>query len=570
MNRILIIVVATIIALNGYAQAKPAKTTATPTEAPVAPAPAPKKVKVYSPAPANANPFEIGIGGGLHMVVGDINSNVKFNLDNSTFGLHVRKGFTHAFSMRFQYYYGQATMRSNAPRFSAIQDISNPTPAFGNDTWFASSRAYSHAISLDQIVTIGNSNLYKGRAKWTIDLFAGPALVMYKTKLDAFGNNGGASGRYTTAFAAFKNNIDAQYADGGSRAKNEAGKVLDNVFDGVYETDARKGSQGPISGFSMTPAVTFGFSINRAIGSKFSASFESRGYYLMDDNIDGTRWSSFSKASSPSSSQSNDMIWNSTLKLNYFIGKTGATPLYWKNSNEEMNKKLASMNPKKELNAAMMDDDADGVPNILDQEPGSKEGFPVDTKGIMLDSDKDGILDGDDKEPYSPGGVPVDANGIAKVAAPACCAEIENMKKAMTSAATTTVSPACAEVALPTVKFDKSKFGITSNMIGSLKMIGDKMQGCPDMKLVVNGINDKNTNNGKLNEQLSYNRAMEVTNYLSEKFGVSRDRFIVRYNLEGVGDQEADRAVMFRNAQDGESGANNPPSPHPGLKAGSK
>jgi hypothetical protein len=90
------------------------------------------------------------------------------------------------------------------------------------------------------------------------------------------------------------------------------------------------------------------------------------------------------------------------------------------------------------------------------------------------------------------------------------------------------------------------------------------------MKLVVNGINDKNTTNGKLNEQLSYNRAMEVTNYLSEKFGISRDRFIVRYNLEGVGEPEADRAVMFRSAQDGESGIGNPPSPHPGLRAGTK
>jgi hypothetical protein len=88
--------------------------------------------------------------------------------------------------------------------------------------------------------------------------------------------------------------------------------------------------------------------------------------------------------------------------------------------------------------------------------------------------------------------------------------------------------------------------------------------------LVVNGINDRNNKNGKYNEQLSYNRAMEVANYLEERFGLSRDRFIVRYNLEGTGDADADRAVMFRNAQEGESGANNPPSPHPGLKAGQK
>ena len=410
-----------------------------------------------------------------------------------------------------------------------------------------------------------------------MDLFAGPALVAYRTKLDVRDANG-TMYNWLSPATAFRLNQDQNSTDGGKKAQNEAGKILDGMYNGTYETEALH-KERIFNGLSLTPAISFGFSINRKVTDKLSVSLEQRGVYLFDDYIDGERFASYSRSVDakgntilPVLSQQNDIMMNTTLKLNYSLGKKGATPLYWKNSYDEVNKKLASMNPKKELNAAMADEDADGVPNILDQEPSSKEGYPVDTKGVMLDSDKDGILDGDDKEPYSPGGVPVDANGIAKVAAPACCAEIENMKKAMTTAASTSnsTSAACAESALPTVKFDKAKFGITSGMIESLKTIGDKMQGCPDMKLVVNGINDKNSNNGKLNEQLSYNRAMEVTNYLSEKFGVSRDRFIVRYNLEGTGDQEADRAVMFRNAQEGESGASNPPSPHPGLKAGSK
>jgi outer membrane protein OmpA-like peptidoglycan-associated protein len=264
----------------------------------------------------------------------------------------------------------------------------------------------------------------------------------------------------------------------------------------------------------------------------------------------------------------NDMVHQTTVKLNYNLGKGTAAPLYWRNSNEELQKKLAEMNPRKEINAAFADDDGDGVPNILDQEPSSREGCPVDTKGVMLDSDKDGLIDCDDKEPYSPAGYPVDNQGVAKVPPPACCADIT--KAAATQVKSAKPAGDCSEVTLPSVTFEKDKYGLNSNSAVSLQSIGEKMQKCPDMKLVVNGINDRNNKNGKYNEQLSYNRAMEVANYLEERFGLSRDRFIVRYNLEGTGDADADRAVMFRNAQEGESGANNPPSPHPGLKAGQK
>lgn len=572
MKKFLIVVVASCISVMTYAQSKTTTTTTTSTTTET-PAPAPKKVAKVATVNEKANPWEIGISGGLHSIWGDINSNIGFNLDNSTFGVHVRKAFTYLYSMRLQYNYGQASMRSNAPRSTANQNIftssGTPAPGFGNDNWFVSSRAYTHTLVLDQVFTIGNSNPNKGLSNWSIDVFGAPALVVYRTKLDARDANGNLH-NYSSALTAFNNNMDSRYADGGGKAKNEAGKILDNVFDGTYETAAVMGSQGPIKGYTMAPAVSFGFGINRKLSNKFSASFEQRGFYLFEDYIDGERWANFSSAANPELSQMNDVIWNSTLKLNYFLGSKGATPLYWKNSYDDVNKKLAAMNPRKELNAALADDDADGVPNILDQEPASREGCPVDTKGIMMDSDKDGIIDCDDKEPYSPAGYPVDNNGVAKVPPPACCSEIENMKKAVTTPPSNTPSPACAESALPTVTFEKAKYGINSAVIPALATIGEKMQKCPDMKLVVNGINDKNSTNGKLNEQLSYNRAMEVTNYLSEKFGISRDRFIVRYNLEGVGDQEADRAVMFRNAQEGESGASNPPSPHPGLKAGSK
>ncbi|CAM6004735.1 unnamed protein product [Sphagnum balticum] len=98
---------------------------------------------------------------------------------------------------------------------------------------------------------------------------------------------------------------------------------------------------------------------------------------------------------------------------------------------------------------------------------------------------------------------------------------------------------------------------------------------CPDVKMVIDGI-DESKNDQKYNEQLAYNRAASVADYLVEKYGISRDRFIVKYeggkksnaNLSPL-ERKKSRRVEFNYAADGEKGESNPPAPHPGLKAGS-
>ncbi len=558
MNKNVLLLVLVFIGLSISAQEKKTETTA-----PVEAAPAPKKK--ISTANPNANPWEVGISGGLNYVWGDVSSRVKLDLNNSTFGLHVRKALSNNFSWRWQYNYGTATMASFRPHFTAVPNGWSTNPTL--NTWFVSSQMYSHSLSWDQVLTIGNGGMKKMNPKWTIDLFVGPAIFAYRTKLDRRDNN---NNEYNWAALEniYNSNISSSSVTGDQRAKRLVSEAMDNTMDGKYETVGNNnGDKANMGGFVIVPAAAFGGSINRKLTNRFSASLEHRMFYVFDDYLDGERFANFS--TNASYSQMNDIVHQTTLKLNYNIGKGTQAPLYWRNPNEELQKKLAEMNPRKEINAAFADDDGDGVPNILDQEPASREGCPVDTKGVMLDSDKDGLVDCDDKEPYSPAGYPVDNQGVAKVPPPACCAELE--KKAVQP-----VKPAakpagdCAETTLPSIAFEKDKYGMSSNNAVALQSIGERMQKCPDMKLVVNGINDRNNKNGKYNEQLSYNRAMEVTSYLEERFGVSRDRFIVRYNLEGTGDQDADRAVMFRNAQEGETGASNPPSPHPGLKAGKK
>jgi outer membrane protein OmpA-like peptidoglycan-associated protein len=594
MNKNLLLLVLVFIGLTATAQ-KSKKEKTVPAPAPVVAAPVPTPAPVVAPTPKVAlvssstgrpkNPFEIGISGGLQYVWGDVNSRVRMNLDNYTFGLHIRKALTNSFSWRLQYNYGQATMQHFMPHYTAVPNGISSNP--NNNVWFVNSRMYSHTFAWDNILTIGNSSMYKNSSKWIFDLFAGPAAVFYRTKLnlrDANNNMYNWAAAENVYISNLPGNIvnnnpnqtSATALEGDARAKRLVAEYLDSKMDDTYESlGNNNGVKTNVGGYALVPAVTFGAAVSRELTSKFNASLEQRFFYVFDDYLDGERYANFQTTPQIASySQMNDMISNTVLKLNYNLGKKGEKPLYWRNANEELQKKLAGMNPKKAINEAMADDDADGVPNILDQESASREGCPVDTKGIMLDSDKDGLLDCDDKEPYSQAGYPIDNNGVAKVPPPACCTELKAAAVAppvvKSGGSSNSDNALCAESTLPSVSFDKDKFGMNSAMIPSLQTIGDKMQKCPDMRVVVNGINDKNNKNGKFNEQISYNRAMEVTNYLVEKFGVSRDRFIVRYNLEGTGDQNADRAVMFRNAQDGESGANNPPSPHPGLKAGNK
>ena len=565
MNKNLLLLVLVMIGFNISAQDKKTETITAPAEA--APASAPKK-KISTSNP-NANPWEIGISGGLNYVWGDVSSRVKLDLNNSTFGIHIRKALSNNFSWRWQYNLGIATMADFRPHYTAVVNGLSTTP--NNNVWFVSSQMHSHSLSWDQVLTVGNSGMKKMNPKWTLDLFAGPAIFLYQTNLDRQNDATGQQYNWNQLLQVYNSGLgqSPNNLTGDQRAKRLVAEAMDNIMDGKYESNssANNGGKSTIGGYAIVPAAAFGASINRKLTNRFSASLEHRIFYVFDDYLDGERFAN-NFQTSPSYSQMNDMVHQTTVKLNYNLGKGNEAPLYWRNPNEELQKKLAEMNPRKEINAAFADDDGDGVPNILDQEPSSREGCPVDTKGVMLDSDKDGLIDCDDKEPYSPSGYPVDNQGVAKVPPPACCADITKAPATQTKPSKPTGD--CSEVTLPSVTFEKDKYGLNSSSAVALQSMGEKMQKCPDMKLVINGINDRNNKNGKYNEQLSYNRAMEVANYIEERFGVSRDRFIVRYNLEGTGDADADRAVMFRNAQEGESGANNPPSPHPGLKAGKK
>jgi outer membrane protein OmpA-like peptidoglycan-associated protein len=128
---------------------------------------------------------------------------------------------------------------------------------------------------------------------------------------------------------------------------------------------------------------------------------------------------------------------------------------------------------------------------------------------------------------------------------------------------------------MPGVFFDEDKYYIDPAYQSALHQVAEKLQMCPDVKMVITGV-DESKNDQKYNEQLAYNRASSVVDYLVEKYGISRDRFVVKYQGGKKSDanktpaeRKKTRRVDFNYAGDGEKGESNPPAPHPGLKAGS-
>lgn len=541
--------------------------------------------------------WEIGVGAGLQFLSGDVDSKVFSDvLNNSGFHFEVRKAISYFLSARLMYQYGTSTNRCYLPHntaglYAATNGTSTyngglsflNTPNFGN--FYPSIQTYNHNLNFDLIFTIGNTRFHKEKTKFTVDLFVGVAAYFFRTKADFRGANGKAYD-----FTPINQIIAA--APTPSPNKNDLfdlrgvlNSALDSLMDGTYESYAQQDANiNNIMGYSVVPAPTAGLGFNYRLNKMFNVGLIYRITMPSSDLIDGINVSGGSKLVSPSTGQVSDLVANSYTSnydaLNYLAiniamnvgSKKALEPMYWLNPLHHSNFRIAGLDPQAAIDKAFEDDDKDGVPNPLDKEPNTIKGFPVDVQGRALDSDKDGLKDGEDKEPFSPPGYPIDEFGVAIVPPPACCQNFgkDSLGNPMGGNGGGIGGGAvCNEVTLPSMTYDYDNYSANKReFVPILHIVGEKMQLCPDAKIVVSGINDKSTANGKYNEQLSYNRANEAINYLVDKYGISRDRFIMKYNQEGTGDKVKDRRVDFRYAKEGETGESNPPAPHPGLKAG--
>ena len=93
--------------------------------------------------------------------------------------------------------------------------------------------------------------------------------------------------------------------------------------------------------------------------------------------------------------------------------------------------------------------------------------------------------------------------------------------------------------------------------MSKLSTLATQMRKDPSCKVIITG----NGNSSKLAQQRSWDRANAVINYMVDRNGIDRGRFIMQYGLGGN-----PNAVDYRAAGNGETGPNNTPPPFPNLK----
>lgn len=118
-----------------------------------------------------------------------------------------------------------------------------------------------------------------------------------------------------------------------------------------------------------------------------NADFSMVGNMLQNSTYDGTRTSQHVQGSYDAT------MMKISLGLSISLGSKGQSADFYPH-NEAVRSELDILEERlAKMEAAMLDDDEDGVPNYLDQEPNTVSGMTVNTKGVAVDKNGNGIPD---------------------------------------------------------------------------------------------------------------------------------------------------------------------------------
>lgn len=261
----------------------------------------------------------------------------------------------------------------------------------------------------------------------------------------------------------------------------------------------------------------------------------------------------------------NDVPTYTSVRVNFNMGNSDkrSEPLYWVNPMDVVLKDISELKERPVFDPT--DSDNDGVVDMLDQEPHSPPGAPVDTRGITLDSDRDGVPDYKDEEPFSPPGarvnglgisldepgrLPPDKNAIREI--------VEQVLEEYNYSPEAAGSEALTEWFLPMIHFDIDQTKIREVDYGYLAAVARVLKQYPHIRLVVKGFTDQ-TASSAYNELLSYKRALAVIDFLTKKHGIARNRLVLHYGGEdeslvpGAGSSFMNRRVEFHLAKPDET-----------------
>ncbi|MBN9484892.1 MAG: hypothetical protein BGO70_05770 [Bacteroidetes bacterium 43-93] len=499
------------------------------------------------------NMWEVGVGLGLYNVSGDVPTLFPWNAKGGALGFHahVRKSWGYVFSTRLQYNYGVAkglewgearNYRYNtawaqypgyAPEFPAGSGYPASKPVFYNY------RMEAHQLNLDLIASLNNIRFHKAKSGVSLYAFLGLGALAYNTRVDALNS---ANQEYD--FATIVGSTPQIHEN-----RKEIRDKLQAAMDGTYETDAenerdrRRPSIFKNKTLQFAPSVGVGAQFR--LSKRINLSLEDRVTMPWDDDLlDGQRWSEQTPGS-PVQSNQNDGINYLSLGINFNLGnkRKNVEPLYWLNPLDHAYNELSYPRHMILPDPILPDADGDGITDQFDKCPGTPAGVAVDSHGCPLDTDGDGVPDDRDKQLITPTECqPVDADGVGKCPCPDGCGQAVS---------------SCGNIMAGSITFDNNASKIRPTSQAQLATLAAQMQANPTCKVVITGAG----NGSKIQQQRSWDRVNAVIEYMSEKHGIDRNRFIFQYGQAGDAN-----GVMYRSAMPGEEGPANVAPPFPNLR----
>jgi OmpA-OmpF porin, OOP family len=496
------------------------------------------------------NMWEIGVKAGLYNVSGDIPSQLLWNKGGYGFGAHVRKAWGYTFSTRLEYDYGIAKGLShiannnyrNNPAWMK-HGLYQPVTSTGGagQNVYTNYRMEAHQLNVDVLASLANIRFHKANSGVSFYAFVGIGAFAYHTYVNTL----------TPTFTAyaFDSIVPQSLAVKGADARKEIREKLMDAMDDSYETDAENyGNSRPVIFNNKTLDFCFSFGVGAQfrLSKRVNISIEDRiTQPWSDDLLDGQRWAA-QLPGNPVLSPKNDGVNFFNVGLNFNLGnaRKKVEPLYWLNPLDHIMNELSYPRHMVLPEPILGDDDADGIANQFDKCPGTPAGVAVDSHGCPMDTDGDGVPDDRDKQLITPTECqPVDADGVGKCPCPDGCGQA--------------VASSCGNIGAGSIGFDGGSAKIRPAAQAQLATLSAQMQANPTCKVVITGAG----NESKVAQQRSWDRVNAIIEYMSEKHGVDRNRFIFQYGQAGDAN-----SVMYRSALAGEEGPGNVPPPFPNLK----
>jgi len=503
--------------------------------------------EAFPPKPRNM--WEVGVGGGLFNISGDVPSLMLWQKGGYGFHAQIRKAWGYVLSTRLQYNYGIGKgldyKVANAAALASEPAWNNPTygyvgpnPTFPRPTISRNYRTEMHQLNLDFMGSINNINFHKARIHMSLYGFVGVGIRAYKTWVNALDANYRAYD-----FATIADPSNTLLTDP-HKNKQDIRKNLQAGMDDTYETPAvpNPGTEratifnDKLLGF----APSFGAGAEFRLSKRVNLQVEDRySFGAGDDLLDGHRFDIASRTPGW------DGVNYFSLGINFNLGnaRKSVEPLWWVNPLDHAYNELSYPRHMILPEPVLPDADGDGVTDQFDKCPGTPAGVAVDAHGCPMDTDGDGVPDDRDKELITPTYCqPVDADGVGKCPCPEGCGQ---------------VTSACGNIGAGSITFDNNSSKIRPATQAQLATLAAQMQANPTCHVVITG----SGNGSKIQQQRSWDRVNAIIEYMSEKNGIDRNRFIFQYGQAGDAN-----SVMYRSAQQGEEGPANVAPPFPNLR----